>query len=81
MQKQIKESDFCIISYDAFPYDPNEYPGEITKEEQLQYIESLLAPLAGLARQSGETFLSHILNMALLETRDRQRALEHTGQS
>jgi vacuolar-type H+-ATPase subunit E/Vma4 len=56
----------------------NDHLQSLKKTEQLQYIESLICSLTEMTKQSGETFLVHLLTMALHETRDRQRALSRT---
>ena len=48
---------------------------EIKKLEDIEYMESLIASLSEMARQSGESFIAHLLNMALREATDKRRMI------
>ncbi|MBX2804791.1 MAG: hypothetical protein KTR19_02370 [Hyphomicrobiales bacterium] len=80
-RNQSKKSDLCILLNEIHPKIKDDYQENATKTDQLQYIESLLSSLIQMTRQSGETVLLHLLNKALLETRDRRRSLNNAAES
>lgn len=75
LQQPEQTNNICHLLNEVCSDTEDRSPGGVSKIERLQYIEGLLCSMVDMAKQSGETFLVHLLNMTLLETRDRRRNL------